>query len=311
MTNARTNTPTNTPTYAPTHAPTHAMPSSHTPAPKLTGVAATALGVTAIRAREHRRPDRLFADPYAQHFLDFSADDAPTTGTQPAPTPELFTLMADQVAVRTRFLDDVLTSAARAGTTQMVLLACGMDARSFRLDWPPATTLFEVDFADTLAYRAAVLVAHGITAGCRRTEVPTDLREDWPTALCAAGFDPGLPTTWLMEGILYALTPVAADLLLGRVTANSAPGSILALDHQEDSALLRGARRALSEELVDLWHGGPTEALAPWLARHGWQPEVHTLEELTAQYGRPVPPPFDPQHPATGRSWLATGHLPA
>ncbi|MGW7418279.1 SAM-dependent methyltransferase [Streptomyces sp. NPDC054863] len=278
--------------------------------PELTGVAATALGVTAIRAQEHRRPDRLFADPYAQHFLDASGDAGPAAGTQPAPTPELFTLMADQVAVRTRFLDDVLISAARAGTTQVVLLACGMDARSFRLDWPSATALFEVDFADTLAYRAAVLAAHGSTARCRRTEVSTDLREDWPAALCAAGFDPGLPTAWLMEGILYALTPDAADLLLGHVTAHSAPGSILALDHQEDSAVLRGARGALSEELVDMWQGGPTEDPDAWLARHGWQPEVHALEEVTAEYGRPVPPPFDPQRPDTGRSWLATGRLP-
>ncbi|MGI5526008.1 SAM-dependent methyltransferase [Streptomyces syringium] len=140
-----------------------------------------------MRAQEHRRPDRLFADPYAQHFLDASGDAIFVAGTQTAAsTPELFTLMADQVAVRTRFLDDALTSAARAGTPQVVLLACGMDARAFRLDWPPATALFEVDFADTLAYRAAALAAHDITATCRRTEVPTDLRENWPTALCAA-----------------------------------------------------------------------------------------------------------------------------
>ncbi|WP_222852428.1 SAM-dependent methyltransferase [Streptomyces piniterrae] len=288
------------------------MTNSPLPTPKLAGVATTSLGVAAIRAQEHSRPDRLFADPYAQHFLDASGDAIFAAGTQTAAsTPELFTLMADQVAVRTRFLDDALTSAARAGTPQTVLLACGMDARAFRLDWPPATALFEVDFADTLAYRAAVLSAHDITATCRRTEVPTDLRENWPTALCAAGFDPNLPTAWLMEGILYALTSHAADLLLERVTANSAPGSTLALDHQEDSALLRSARAALSKELVDIWHGGPSEDLNSWLARYGWQPEVHALEEVTTTHGRPVPPPFDPQRPDTGRSWLAIGRLPS
>ncbi|NBE54102.1 SAM-dependent methyltransferase [Streptomyces sp. YC537] len=267
--------------------------------------------MTAIRAREHRRADRLFTDPYAQHFLDAAGAGIPAAGTQTDATPELFTLMADQVAVRTRFLDEELEVAARAGATQTVLLACGMDARAFRLDWPSTTHLFELDFADTLAYRAAVLSEHGITAGCRRTEVPTDLREDWPSALRAAGFDPGLPTAWLMEGLLYALTSDAADLLLDRVTANSAPGSTVALDHQEDSDLLRGARAALSEELVDMWHGGPTDDdPGRWLARHGWEPEVHALEEITARYGRPVPPPFDPLRPGAGRSWLAVGRLP-
>ncbi|MGH3623055.1 MAG: class I SAM-dependent methyltransferase [Sciscionella sp.] len=36
----------------------------------LTGVDRTALSVAAMRARESRRPDRLFDDPYAQGFLD-------------------------------------------------------------------------------------------------------------------------------------------------------------------------------------------------------------------------------------------------
>jgi methyltransferase (TIGR00027 family) len=290
--------------------PNSPLPDGPLPAPELSGVATTSLGVAAMRAQEHRRQDRLFADPYAQHFLDASGDGIPAAGTRTAATPELFTLMADQVAVRTRFLDDVLIGAARAGTTQVVLLACGMDARAFRLDWPSSTALFEVDFADTLAYRAAVLASHGSTAGCRRAEVATDLRGDWPAALCAAGFDPGLPTAWLMEGILYALTSDTAGLLLERVTAHSAPGSTLALDHQEDSALLRGARAALSEELVDIWHGGPSQDLDSWLGHHGWQPEVHALEEVTAEFGRPVPPPFDPRRPDSGRSWLAIGRLP-
>ena len=80
----------------------------------------------------------------------------------------------------------------------MVLLACGMDTRAFRLDWPSVTALFEVDFADTLAYRAAVLAAHGSTAERRRAEVVTDLHEDWPAAPVAAGFDPACrpPGSW-------------------------------------------------------------------------------------------------------------------
>jgi O-methyltransferase involved in polyketide biosynthesis len=36
----------------------------------LGGVGKTALGVAVVRARESRRDDRLFADPYAQAFLD-------------------------------------------------------------------------------------------------------------------------------------------------------------------------------------------------------------------------------------------------
>src|SRR5690606_10069840 len=148
-------------------------------------------------------------------------------------------------AVRTRFLDQALLDAAGAGCGQVVLLACGMDTRAFRLAWPAGTRLFEVDFAEVLTFKGAILAEHGVTPRCQRVEVVADLRQDWTQALTRAGLDPRRPTVWLAEGILYALPPEAADLLLRRVTAASAPGSVLALDHAEDSELLRAARAAV------------------------------------------------------------------
>ncbi|MFI6741785.1 SAM-dependent methyltransferase [Nonomuraea sp. NPDC050451] len=179
--------------------------------------------------------------------------------------------MAEQVAVRTRFLDRALLAAAARECDQVVLLASGMDARAHRLTWPPGTTVFELDFADVLAFKAAVLDGRGATPACHRVEVATDLRQDWPRALTESGFSPRRPAAWLAEGILYALPPEAADLLLDRITAVSAPGSVLALDHAEDSELLRAARADISAELVGLWRGGPRRepghlALQPRLA---------------------------------------------
>jgi methyltransferase (TIGR00027 family) len=52
-------------------------------------------------------------------------------------------LMSGQVAVRTRFFDETLLHAAENGHSQVVLLACGMDTRAFRLGWPAGTTVFE------------------------------------------------------------------------------------------------------------------------------------------------------------------------
>ncbi|GAA2884032.1 class I SAM-dependent methyltransferase [Nonomuraea rubra] len=73
--------------------------------------------------------------------------------------------------------------------------------RAFRLAWPPGTKVFELDFADVLAFKAAVLDGSGATAACHRVEVATDLRQDWPRALAESGFNPGLPAAWLAEGI--------------------------------------------------------------------------------------------------------------
>ncbi|WP_212746282.1 MULTISPECIES: SAM-dependent methyltransferase [unclassified Nonomuraea] len=277
----------------------------------LAGIGATALGVALLRAQESSRPDRLFDDPYARHFLQ-AVDPAFTpwaAGASPA-TARFLQVMAEQVAVRTQFLDRALLEAAEGGCQQVVLLACGMDARAFRLAWPPGTKVFELDFADVLAFKAAVLDGRGATAACHRVEVATDLRQDWPRALTESGFNPGRPAAWLAEGILYALPPEAADLLLDRITALSAPASMLALDHMKDSELLRSARADISAELVDLWRGGPTENLNAWLARRGWQPAVTDIAEAAAARKRPIPPAFDPARAAAGRGWLATAHLP-
>jgi O-methyltransferase involved in polyketide biosynthesis len=50
------------------------------------------------------------------------------------------------VLVHTRFFDDFLRHASWvAGAKQVVLLAAGIEARTFRLDWPPGTRLYELD----------------------------------------------------------------------------------------------------------------------------------------------------------------------
>lgn len=274
------------------------------------GVGATSLGVARLRADESRRSDRLFNDPYAHHFIQAGGPSA-ALWTMPSPqqSPDFFALMADQVAVRTRFFDDALLEAAGKGTTQVVLLACGMDTRAFRLRWPAGVRVFEVDLPDTLAFKDAVLTEQGAIPRCQRIEVNTDLRTDWPAALTDAGWQAELPTIWLAEGILYALPPEAADLLLDRITTLSAPGSTMVFDHNEDSHLLRTARAAISPELVDLWRGGPAEEPGTWLSQRGWQPTVHDVGDIIAQYGRPAPLAFQPGRDDAGRGWLVTARL--
>ncbi|MEO3875217.1 SAM-dependent methyltransferase [Nonomuraea sp. B12E4] len=276
----------------------------------LPGIGGTALGVALIRALESTRPDRLFDDPYARHFIRAADKHASPWGAGGSPAVEQFlSMMADQVAVRTLYLDRALLDAARQGCGQVVLVACGMDARAYRLPWPPGTALFELDLAHVLDFKNAVLDRLGATATCHRVGVATDLRQDWLPALAASGFDPDRPTAWLAEGILYALSSDAAGTLLDRITIASALGSVLALDHAEDSELLRAARAAISAELVELWQGGPVARLDGWLAARGWRPDVTDIAQAAAACGRPTPSAFDPNRPDAGRAWLATARL--
>ncbi len=105
-------------------------------------VGLTSRWVAAARARESERLDRLFDDPLAAALAGPEGfawlDDMERA--QPWGQPELY------VVVRTRFFDDFLLRASwGAGTRQVVLLAAGMDARAFRMDWPELGSMNSTD----------------------------------------------------------------------------------------------------------------------------------------------------------------------
>lgn len=54
-------------------------------------------------------------------------------------------------------------------------------------------SVFELDQPKVLEFKAAVLDEHHATPRCGRRAVAVDLRDDWTTALTAAGFDPKMP----------------------------------------------------------------------------------------------------------------------
>lgn len=273
----------------------------------LAGVAATSLVVAAARAAEQRRPDRLFEDPFAELFLRAAGDVREPSAHGRAQW--FLRQIGDQPAVRTAFFDHRLRRAADAGCRQVVLLAAGMDTRAFRLEWPEGTRVFDVDFDAVLSFKLRVLEQARAAPRCDHRPVAADLREDWGAALRAQGFSAERPTAWLAEGILYALPSTAADLLLERVTALSAPGSVFAADHIERSAALDSAIATISAELVGMWQSGPAGSLESWLTDHHWTPHVESLATVTGDYGRPVPAVFDQRRPGTSRGWLITADL--
>lgn len=272
------------------------------------GVGATALGVTRLRALETHRASPLVVDPYAERILEAatSAGSAWTAGSG-SREPRFFQLMRDQVAVRTRFIDDATAHAVDDGIAQVVVLGCGMDTRSYRLSWPAGVHVFDLDLPEVLAFRDEVL-ARFVGSGSHRTSVPADLRDDWPRALAAAGFDPTVRTLWVGEGLLYALPAGAADELLAEITRLSSPGSSVVVDHIVDSPAFAAAREAVSPELLELWKGGP-EHVDMWLSRHGWEPGVSDLREEAARYGREIPEEIAGGRHETSRTWVAVGHL--
>ncbi|YCK39272.1 SAM-dependent methyltransferase [Actinomadura sp. ATCC 39365] len=251
----------------------------------MNGVARTAVGAAWLRARESERPDRLFEDPYAGAFVA-AADAGPPDAGRGSGAGDLF---SDHLVFRTRFFDDHLSD---SGCDQVVLLAAGLDARAFRLDWPPGVRLFELDLPELLAFKDGVLRGLAATARCERVPVPVDLREDWPGSLRAAGFDPARPTAWLIEGLLIYLSPAEAGRLLDGVRALSAAGSRLAFEYDPAAAALLAERARTMPELrriATLWKGGPGEDAVARLTARGWRVRTVDASTLATRYGRPAP----------------------
>ncbi|MFD0331603.1 SAM-dependent methyltransferase [Streptacidiphilus monticola] len=193
--------------------------------------------------------------------------------------------LAAQVIVRTRFYDACLSAST---SRQVVLLAAGLDARAYRLDWPPGTRVFEADLEPVLEFKQRVLDASGAQPRCERVPVPVDLRrDDWPEVLRAAGFDPGQPTAWLVEGLLVYLSREEAAGVLSRLTGASAPGSTLALERSAHG------RIPPVEGVTTLWQGGLGAGTADRLREHGWDVTLTNLGEAAQRYGRPFAKPTE------------------
>jgi methyltransferase (TIGR00027 family) len=271
----------------------------------VTGVGITALGVAAGRALETQRASGLVADPYADSFVEAAGAPVPMprrladleNGTWYAET--VWKPMTDYVGVRSRFFDDYFARATAAGADQVVLLAAGLDTRAFRLDWPAGTALFEVDQPKVLEFKDAVLDGHGARPGCDRRTVPVDLREDWPAALRAAGFDSSRPTAWLAEGLLPYLPADAERSLFERISRLSAAGSWLAIEYVGDDArsafddpAFRDAADQLGVDLTMLWHTEGKDDPRRLLVDHGWTVRTDPILEVVRGYRRELTGPM-------------------
>nr|WP_318546865.1 SAM-dependent methyltransferase [Mycobacterium lepraemurium] len=142
---------------------------------------------------------------------------------------------------------------------------------------------------------------HGAGAAGRRAHgrAPggaVDLRDDWPAALRAAGFDPNRPTAWSAERLLGYLPPEAQDRLLDTITDLSAPGSRLATESAPNPApgeeeKLKERMQAISQrwrahgfdlDMAGLVYFGERNEAAPYLADHGWRLNSVTIRDLFA-----------------------------
>ncbi|GFG64723.1 putative S-adenosyl-L-methionine-dependent methyltransferase [Mycobacterium kubicae] len=267
-----------------------------------TGVGTTATMVAAARAVASRQSDPVIDDPFAELLVR-------------AVDLDLFTQIVDGTVdfeeigadwapwffgIRGRAFDEFFGMACQAGIRQAVILASGLDCRAYRLKWPSAMSVYEIDQPEVINWKQAMLADLGHTPTVRHHPVGIDLRHDWPIALREAGFDPATPTAWIAEGLLIGyLPPSAQKQILNSVTALSARGSRIAADHfcgrhdilaeslNDMHEICR--QRDPNVNLRDLTFPGGREDPAVHLAKRGWVTHNAQLTDLFRVAGRPAP----------------------
>ena len=276
------------------------------PITDMTAVGLTSRWVAANRALENEHPSPLYRDPYARELAGEAGFDvlyamrsAAGMGSFAGPDPFL--------TIRTRFFDDGLLSAVRGSSIdQVVILAAGMDARAFRLEWPAGVRLFEVDRNDVFDHKEAVLSRLQAHPSCDRRVVRQDLAASWVPALAASGFDPARKSAFLAEGLLYYLDADAVSSLFDALRGIAAPGSWLGVDAMNPEVLTSPFMASYLKRLDELgcpWKFGMADPDA-FLSSRGWHSSFVLPGEPEAQYGRWIMPVVPRTVPGLPRTFL-------
>jgi methyltransferase (TIGR00027 family) len=196
----------------------------------------TATLVALYRAIESSRPaaTRLFEDRFAPAFLDWRFRSALTVSRLPVVGPAFPWALVDghwagprgTVAVRTRYIDDVLGEALREGMDQVVILGAGFDCRAYRIPGVDCARVFEVDHPATQARKKEVLARRPGALPAHVRLVPIDFTtQSLEAVMPSAGYRPAGRTFFICEGVTHYLSASDVDALLDWVAGRAGRGS--------------------------------------------------------------------------------------
>jgi methyltransferase (TIGR00027 family) len=248
----------------------------------------TAQYMALYRALETSRPAgrRLFADPYAIHFLDPGLRLACRAAAFGPGERLLYRYIQGRMPgslasgiARTRLIDDLLESGVRQGIRQVIILGAGFDTRSLRLGSLGAANVIEIDHPDTQRRKLSILERElpSLPSNTRYLSIDFD-RQSLAGLLDEQWIDFSLPTFFIWEGVTNYLQPeaIAATFAL---TAKFAEGSMIVFTYIHRRVLeapgeFFGAERLLRdlERIEEKWtFGFDPEALPAYLGGFGWE----------------------------------------
>jgi methyltransferase (TIGR00027 family) len=268
---------------------------------EITHVSDTALMVAACRAHETGLEDAYVRDPFAARL----AGERGFAILEKLPHANVLRI---GLAIRTRFIDELLLEALRDNPITTVLsVGCGLDTRPWRLNLQTNLRWIEIDFADVLDYKDQLM--SGETLRCRRERLTVDLNDPVQRRAMyeAAGSAPALMIT---EGLLLYLPAATVEALAAECASQSGvrhwisdvttsafskvlgggTDTMQSIRHVQASDALKG------EQILDVLqrHGWTTSAMRSYITDVGF-----VLERIRRAMGGATPPPllFPPSDP--------------
>jgi methyltransferase (TIGR00027 family) len=193
----------------------------------------TAAGIAVMRAVESEKPadERICYDPYARrfipawmyHVLGFFIRSGYAEWRGPG--------VNGFLAARDRYVDDVLQRFLNEGLQQLVILGAGYDSRAYRFDLAKVKT-FEVDHPVTQLDKLAKVWAVFGKSPDHVCYVSIDFNtQTLAECLLASGYNPGLKTLFIWQGVSMYLTAQAVDATLAFVVQQSGADSAIVFDY--------------------------------------------------------------------------------
>jgi methyltransferase (TIGR00027 family) len=163
-------------------------------------VSDTARWVAVYRAMETERPDAIFRDPFARRL-------AGERGQAIVDEMKRGRSMAWAMIVRTAVFDEIILDVIRREKVDLVVnLACGLDARAWRLDVSPELRWVDVDFPVMIDYKTELM--RGEKTVCKYEAIATDLTDDRARSALFARLGASAQSALVIsEGLLIYLTP--------------------------------------------------------------------------------------------------------
>jgi methyltransferase (TIGR00027 family) len=230
----------------------------------------TSLWSAAYRAAESERAAGLFSDPHACRL-------AGERGRSLAALVAHNNPYSWMVPVRTHLIDGLIDGAVRAGVDVVINLAAGLDTRAYRLQLPPRLQWVEVDTADVLGYKRAILA--DVEPVCQLRQVEMDLRDLDARRALLQEVCKNAGSAWVLtEGLLIYLQEEEVTSLAADLSATPNLGRWI-LDMQSRSlqmALQRGLAEVMGDAQVRL--GFAPRSGPKFFAERGWQLDgVHSM----------------------------------